>query len=172
MANTRHQEVDEAGERDLEIVWMGVAVARLKVGEAVERTPECSSHVDALGIVEIEAGERTSDHIDDAFDCRLQFVVAGAWVAVGGGIEPRGITDDGTPCITKCANRIFASDALSRLTEAFGEEFPTPQTEAANQVVVAVDMTVERRLLHAERIGDHLNHCCVGALADILRARI
>ncbi len=57
MANTRHQEVDEAGERDLEIVWMGVAVARLEVGEAVERTPECSSHMDALGVVEIEAGE-------------------------------------------------------------------------------------------------------------------
>ena len=33
----------------------------------------------------------------------------------------------------QCANRIFTSDALSRLTEAFGEEFPTPQTEAANQ---------------------------------------
>ena len=107
MANTRHQEVDEASERDLEIMWMGVAVARLEVGEAVERTPECSSHVDALAIVDIEAGERSSDHIDDAFDCRLQFVVAGAWVAVGGGIEPRGITDDGAPCIAKCANRIF-----------------------------------------------------------------
>ena len=79
MANTRHQEVDEAGERDLEIVWMGVAVARLEVGEAVERTPECSSHMDALGVVEIEAAERSSDHIDDAFDRRLQFVVAGAW---------------------------------------------------------------------------------------------
>ena len=79
MANTRHQEVDEASERDLEIMWMGVAVARLEVGEAVERTPECSSHVDALAIVDIEAGERSSDHIDDAFDCRLQFVVAGAW---------------------------------------------------------------------------------------------
>ena len=154
MANTRHQEVDEASERDLEIVWMGVAVARLEVGEAVERTPECLSHVDALAIVEIEAGERTSDHIDDAFDGRLQFVVAGAWVAVGGGIEPRGITDDGAPRIAECANRIFTSDALSRLTEPLGEEFPTPQTEAANQVVVAVNMTVERRLLHAERIGD------------------
>ena len=68
--------------------------------------------------------------------------------------EPRGITDDGAPCIAKCANRIFTSNALGRLTEAFGEEFPTPQTEAANQVVVAVNMTVERRLLHAERIGD------------------
>ena len=53
MANTRHQEVDEAGERDLEIVWMGVAVARLEVGEAVERTPECSSHMDALGVEQI-----------------------------------------------------------------------------------------------------------------------
>ena len=59
MANTRHQEVDEAGERDLEIVWMGVAVARLEVGEAVERTPKGSSHVDALGIVEIDANERS-----------------------------------------------------------------------------------------------------------------
>ena len=140
MANTRHQEVDEAGERDLEIVWMGVAVARLEVGEAVERTPECSSHMDALGVVEIEAAERSSDHIDDAFDRRLQFVVAGAWVTVGGGIEPRGITDNGAPRIAECANRILTSDALSRLTEAFGEELPTPQTEAANQVVVAVDM--------------------------------
>ena len=107
-----------------------------------------------MAVVEIEAGERSSDHIDDAFDRRLQFVVAGAWVAVGGGIEPRGITDNGAPRIAECANRIFASDALSRLTEAFGEEFPTPQTEAANQVVVAVDMAIERRLLHAERIGD------------------
>ena len=148
MANTRHQEVDEASERDLEIMWMGVAVARLEVGEAVERTPECSSHVDALAIVDIEAGERSSDHIDDAFDCRLQFVVAGAWVAVGGGIQPRGITDDGAPRIAECANRIFTSNALSRLTEAFGEEFPTPQTEAANQVVVAVDMAIAVSYTH------------------------
>ena len=48
MADTRHQEVDEAGKRDLEIMWMRVAVARLEVGEAVECAPECSSHVDAL----------------------------------------------------------------------------------------------------------------------------
>ena len=79
----------------------GVAVARLEVGEAVERTPECSSHVDALAIVDIEAGEHRAITLT-TFDCRLQFVVAGAWVAVGGGIQPRGITDDGAPCIAKC----------------------------------------------------------------------
>ena len=154
MANTRHQEVDEAGKGDLEIVWMRVAVARLKMSEAMECAPERSSHVDSLGTVEVEACERTSDHIDDAFDCRLQFVIASAWISIGGGIEAGRVADNGSPRIAECTNSVFTSDALRSLAEPFGEQLPASQTEAANQVVVAVNMTVKRWLLHTEGISD------------------
>ena len=37
---------------------MGMAVARLEMGEAVERAAQGARDVNALGVVEVEAGQR------------------------------------------------------------------------------------------------------------------
>ena len=58
-----------------------------------------------------------------------------------------------SPRATHCPNRIVAGHANSSGGQRIGKHHTTHETKAPNQIVVAVDMTVERGLADIEFLG-------------------
>ena len=148
------EQIDKPRERVFEVVWVGMTITRLEVGKAVERASQGPSDVDPLRVVEVEAAEGPCDDCDDLFDCIFEFGITGTGVTVGRCIEPRRVAHDPPPCVTERLHDVGPGHALGCRAESIGEKLAAPEPEASDQVVEALDVSVQRRLPNTKPIGD------------------
>ena len=149
-ADASAEQFDEPFERVVQVMGMRVSVARLEMTEAVKSTTQRAGGVYAVIVVEVKAGKGLRDHANDAFDRLFELVVASARVAIGRFVQPRVGHDGLAPGTTDRPDSLVTRHADGRLAEGSGQLFAAAQTQQAQQILIAVDMAVQRRLSHPE----------------------
>ena len=87
MANPGNQEFQKVVERVIEVMFVGMPVARLQMGESVKRAPQTTRHMNPLVFINAEAPQRSSNDRDDPLDRFFKLDVTRTGVSVGGGVQ-------------------------------------------------------------------------------------
>lgn len=141
-----------------------MSVARLEMTESVKCGPQCPCGMHPMVIFEIKAGKSLRNHAHDAFDCLFEFVVTCTRIAVCCLIEA-GVGQHGlAPRSANSPNGFVARHTNCGLAERRGKLFAASQTEKPQQILVTLDMAIERGLAHTQFFGDTGERKCVEAL--------
>lgn len=150
--DTGAKKFDHAVKRVVEIMGMGVAVAGLEVRKSVERRTKRSGRVHPVVVVEIEPRQRRGDDADDALNRLFELGITCAGVTIGRLIEPGVRRDYAPPGPSYCGHCLIAGHADRRFGQRSSELISPAQTEQPQQILVALNVAIERRLSHTEFI--------------------
>lgn len=148
------QDVDDVFECVVEVVRLRMSIASFEVGKSVEGAAQCAGGVHLVVRAEVIADEREPEGVDDRLDRGFEFRVARARVTIGGGHEAGSVAHGLAPRPAHCADGIVARHSNSGCLEAFGEKLAALEAHAPQQIVVAVDMAVQRGLANAKIPSD------------------
>ena len=136
------------------VVRLREAVARLEVGEPVERRPHGPCDVDLFVVGEVVGGQGPAEDGDDLVDGRLELDIAGTGVSVGCGVEAGVVADHFPPRASDGPYRVVAGNSDGGSGELVGQDLAAPQAQQSNQGIEAVDVPVEGGLADAQFVGD------------------
>ena len=152
--DSRTQQFHQVLKGVLGIMGKGMAVARLEMAEAVKCATQGPGRMHPVFIAEVVAPQRLAQNGEYPFHCGFEFLVSGARVAVGGGIDPGMVSNHLSPGMAHGGHRIVARKANRGVGQPLGQNFPASQAEAAQEVVIAADMAIQSWLAHTELIGN------------------
>lgn len=149
----------------VEIVGAGVAVACFEMGKPMERTSERSGCMHLIVRAELVPDERQTEGVDNVLDGRFKFRVASTRVSVGCRHQAWTIANYLAPGGTHSPDGIIARHANGGRSETVGKELTSFETEQPKEVVIPVDMAIQRRLADAQFSGDAGECECVDAFS-------
>ena len=165
MADPGDQELQQMIERVIKVVFVWMPVTRLEMGEAVEGTPQAARHMHTLCLVDTEAPQRPRDDRHDPLHRLFQFNIARTGMPVGCGIQTRMGPHHLPPGPPDCHYGTGTRHADGCLGQRTGEFLATPQSQLLHEVVIPVDMAIQRRLTNTEFISHTSERDCVETLA-------
>jgi len=149
MADPGDQEFQQMIERVIKVVLVGMAVTRLDMREPVERTPQPARHMNTLSFVDAEASQRPRNDPDDPLHRLLQFNIARAGMSVGCGIQTRMGPHHLPPGPPDCYDGLGTRHPDGCLGQRTGEFLTTSQSKLLHEIVIAVNMAIQRWLTNS-----------------------
>jgi len=129
---------------------MRMTIARFQMTETMECGSKCPSTVRPMVVVEIKANKCLGDDTNNPFNGFFEFFVTSAWVSICRLVETRIGKHRRTPCPTNRTNGFVAGHTNGCFAERGSKLVATAQAEQTQEILVALDMSIESRLTHAE----------------------
>ncbi len=158
MADPGDQELQQMVERVIKVVFVWMPVAGLEVREPVEGTPQPTRHMNTLSFVDTEAPQRPRNDPHDPLHRLLQFNITRAGMSVGCGIQARMGPHHLPPGPPDCHYGLGTRHADGCLGQRTGEFLAASQSQLLHEVVIPVNMAIQRGLTNTEFIS-HPGEC-------------
>lgn len=140
------QDLDDVFERVIEVMGQGVTITGLEMSKPMKRAAERSRRVDSVDLIEAIPHEGQTESLDDVLDGLFEFGISCTWVTIRCRKKTRPLSNHLAPGTAHGPYGIIGRDPHRCLAKSLFEQLATLETETSHQIVVPVDMAIQRRL--------------------------
>jgi len=152
--NTGTQQLDQTIECVVEVMGMGMPVARFEVAKTVERRAKSSGRMNPVIFLEAESSQHLGYHRHDLFHSRFEFRIAGTGVSIGSFVETGVRKHRSPPSTADSGDSFVARDAYGGPAQSRGQTLAPSQTQQPEQILITFDVSVQRWLAHPKLLGN------------------